>query len=75
MTKTVKVTFVIKNTEISVQSGVPMLKDGINHDNMIVLNAKAIIERDLGLNVYKLLNAEHYDDIKNNVTIDKSSYK
>lgn len=74
MNNTVKVTFNINGIEVIAHSGVPKLKDGINKDNMIVLNAKEILERELGIDVYKILNADHYEQIQHLITIDKSNY-
>lgn len=43
-------------------------------DNMIVLHAKSNLKKNLGIDIYEVMNAEHYDDIEHLVTIDKSDY-
>ncbi|MFK3936647.1 hypothetical protein ACI2JA_03905 [Alkalihalobacillus sp. NPDC078783] len=74
MTKTVTVTFNVNGVEIKTEASVPQMKDGINHDNMIVLNAKSNIKRKLGIDIYEILKAEHLDEINDMVYIDKESY-
>ncbi|KIL12209.1 hypothetical protein B4127_1540 [Bacillus pumilus] len=75
MNNTVKVTFTIEGVEIKTDARVPQMRNGINADNMIVLNAKSELENKLGIDIYKVMNAEHYDDIKDAVYIDKSDFR
>ncbi|MEC2307649.1 hypothetical protein [Bacillus atrophaeus] len=74
MQNTVKVTFIVNGVEIKTNAGVPQMPNGINTDNMIVLHAKSNLKKNLGIDIYEVMNAEHYDDIEHLVTIDKSSY-
>ncbi|OAZ62803.1 hypothetical protein JNUCC21_11400 [Bacillus sp. JNUCC-21] len=74
MQNTVKVTFNVNGVEIKTDAGVPQMPNGINADNMIVLHAKRNLEKNLGIDIYEVMNAEHYDDIEHLVTIDKSGY-
>lgn len=74
MKNTVTVTFKIDGVEIKTNARVPQLKNGINADNMIVLNAKSELQNKLGIDIYKVMNAEHYEDIKDAVFIDKSNF-
>ncbi|WP_343310522.1 hypothetical protein AAHT65_16540 [Bacillus atrophaeus] len=48
--------------------------NGINADNMIVLHAKSHLKKNLGIDIFEVMNAEHYEDIEHLVTIDKSGY-
>ncbi|WNJ75463.1 hypothetical protein [Bacillus velezensis] len=74
MQNTVKVTFNVNGVEIKTDAGVPQMPNGINADNMIVLHAKRNLEKNLGIDIYEVMNAKHYDDIEHLVTIDKSGY-
>ncbi|QBG56615.1 hypothetical protein D2M30_2286 [Bacillus amyloliquefaciens] len=74
MRNTVKVTFNVNGVEVKTDAGVPQMPNGINADNMIVLHAKRNLEKNLGIDIYEVMNAEHYDDIEHLVTIDKSGY-
>ncbi|AXF33414.1 hypothetical protein ACR6EC_23445 [Bacillus subtilis] len=74
MQNTVKVTFNVNGVEIKTDAGVPQMPNGINADNMIVLHAKSNLKKNLGIDIYEVMNAEHYDDIEHLVTIDKSDY-
>ncbi|ATC49396.1 hypothetical protein CLI97_00059 [Bacillus velezensis] len=74
MQNTVKVTFNVNGVEIKTDAGVPQMPNGINADNMIVLHAKSNLKKNLGIDIYEVMNAEHYDDIEHLVTIDKSGY-
>ncbi|AEB63858.1 hypothetical protein MHH91_11230 [Bacillus sp. FSL K6-2819] len=74
MQNTVKVTFNVNGVEIKTDAGVPQMPNGINADNMIVLHAKRNLEKNLGIDIYEVMNAEYYDDIEHLVTIDKSGY-
>ncbi|PHI49699.1 hypothetical protein B9T64_06880 [Bacillus halotolerans] len=74
MQNTVKVTFNVNGVEIKTDAGVPQMPNGINADNMIVLHAKGNLKKNLGIDIYEVMNAEHYDDIEHLVTIDKSGY-
>ena len=75
MSKTVIVKFIINGVKIETEALVPQMKDGINHDNMIILNAKSNIKKKLGIDIYELLNIEHYEEMQEKVFIDKSSYE
>ncbi|MCY0092196.1 MULTISPECIES: hypothetical protein [Bacillus amyloliquefaciens group] len=74
MQNTVKVTFNVNGVEVKTDAGVPQMPNGINADNMIVLHAKRNLEKNLGIDIYEVMNAEHYDDIEHLVIIDKSGY-
>ncbi|MFV4887524.1 hypothetical protein ACS4RT_13220 [Bacillus amyloliquefaciens] len=74
MQNTVKVTFNVNGVEIKTDARVPQMPNGINADNMIVLHAKSNLKKNLGIDIYEVMNAEHYDDIEHLVTIDKSGY-
>ncbi|KRT87136.1 MULTISPECIES: hypothetical protein [Bacillus] len=65
------VTFNIKGTEIKTKGRVPKvsrLKDDAKKA-MTVLNAINDLKRELGIDVFKLLNGECYDDIRDSVQI------
>ncbi|KUP30294.1 hypothetical protein [Bacillus halotolerans] len=74
MQNTVKVTFNVNGVEIKTDAGVPQMPNGINADNMIVLHAKSNLKKNLGVDIFEVMNAEHYEDIEHLVTIDKSGY-
>ncbi|MCY9259168.1 hypothetical protein MOF13_08690 [Bacillus spizizenii] len=74
MQNTVKVTFNVNGVEIKTKAGVPQMPNGINADNMIVLHAKSNLKKNLGIDIFEVMKAEHYEDIEHLVTIDKSGY-